>query len=86
MIQRGLQDGAENVDKFGTGGNKHATLDRIEGEVKHPDTMPGFCDQGEHEPMVAALGVDKLVVCQTSNVKRKQLFVVLVVDNQRCRA
>ena len=44
---------------------------RIEGEVKHPETMPDFRDQGEQSK--AAIGVDKLSFGQTSNAKRKEV-------------
>jgi site-specific DNA-methyltransferase (adenine-specific) len=61
---------ADNVSKFGTGA---INIDgcRIEGEVKHPETMPDFRDQGEQSK--AAIGVDKLSFGQTSNAKRKQV-------------
>ena len=61
---------AENVDKFGTGAINIDAC-RIEGEVKHPDTMPDFRDQGEQSK--AAIGVDKLSFGQTSNAKRKKV-------------
>ena len=61
---------ADNVMKHGTGA---INIDgcRIEGEVKHPETMPDFRDQGEQSK--AAIGVDKLSFGQTSNAKRKQV-------------
>ena len=61
---------ADNVMKHGTGA---INIDgcRIEGEVKHPDTMPDFRDQGEQSK--AAIGVDKLSFGQTSNAKRKKV-------------
>ena len=62
---------ADNVMKHGTGA---INIDgcRIEGEVKHPETMPDFRDQGEQSK--AAIGVDKLSFGQTSNAKRKQVI------------
>ena len=73
---------ADNVMKHGTGA---INIDgcRIEGEVKHPDTMPDFRDQGEQSK--AAIGVDKLSFGQTSNAKRKQLSDSDLLDNQRGR-
>jgi len=61
---------ADNVMKHGTGA---INIDgcRIEGDVKHPDTMPDFRDQGEQSK--AAIGVDKLSFGQTSNAKRKKV-------------
>ena len=61
---------ADNVMKHGTGA---INIDgcRIDGEVKHPETMPDFRDQGEQSK--AAIGVDKLSFGQTSNAKRKQV-------------
>jgi len=61
---------ADNVMKHGTGA---INIDgcRIEGEVKHPETMPDFRDQGEQSK--AAIGVDKLSFGQTSNAKRKKV-------------
>ena len=73
---------AQNVDKFGTGAINIDAC-RIEGEVKHPDTMPDFRDQGEQSK--AAMGVDKLSFGQTSNAKRKQLSDSDLLDNQRGR-
>ncbi len=73
---------ADNVDKFGTGAINIEAC-RIEGEVKHPDTMPDFRDQGEQSK--AAIGVDKLSFGQTSNAKRKQLSDSDLVDNQTGR-
>ena len=73
---------AENVDKFGTGAINIDAC-RIEGEVKHPDTMPDFRDQGEQSK--AAIGVDKLSFGQTSNAKRKQLSDSDLLDNQTGR-
>lgn len=73
---------AQNVDKFGTGAINIDAC-RIEGEVKHPDTMPDFRDQGEQSK--AAIGVDKLSFGQTSNAKRKQLSDSDLLDNQRGR-
>lgn len=61
---------ADNVSKFGTGAINIEGC-RIEGEVKHPETMPDFRDQGEQSK--AAIGVDKLSFGQTSNAKRKQV-------------
>ena len=61
---------ADNVMQHGTGA---INIDdcRIKGEVKHPDTMPDFRDQGEQSK--AAIGVDKLSFGQTSNAKRKKV-------------
>jgi len=61
---------ADNVMKHGTGA---INIDecRIQGEVKHPNTMPDFRDQGEQSK--AAIGVDKLSFGQTSNAKRKKV-------------
>ena len=61
---------SDNVMKHGTGA---INIDgcRIEGDVKHPDTMPDFRDQGEQSK--AAIGVDKLSFGQTSNAKRKKV-------------
>ena len=73
---------AQNVDKFGTGAINIDAC-RIEGEVKHPDTMPDFRDQGEQSK--AAIGVDKLSFGQTSNAKRKQLSDSDLLDNQTGR-
>ena len=73
---------AQNVDKFGTGAINIDAC-RIEGEVKHPDTMPDFRDQGEQSKV--AIGVDKLSFGQTSNAKRKQLSDSDLLDNQRGR-
>lgn len=73
---------AENVDKFGTGAINIDAC-RIEGEVKHPDTMPDFRDQGEQSK--AVIGVDKLSFGQTTNAKRKQLSDSDLLDNQRGR-
>ena len=73
---------AQNVDKFGTGAINIDAC-RIEGEVKHPDTMPDFRDQGEQSK--ATIGVDKLSFGQTSNAKRKQLSDSDLLDNQRGR-
>ena len=73
---------ADNVDKFGTGAINIDAC-RIEGEVKHPDTMPDFRDQGEQSK--AAIGVDKLSFGQTSNAKRKELSDSDLLDNQRGR-
>ena len=73
---------AQNVDKFGTGAINIDAC-RIEGEVKPPDTMPDFRDQGEQSK--AAIGVDKLSFGQTSNAKRKQLSDSDLLDNQRGR-
>ena len=61
---------ADNVMKHGTGAINIDAC-RIEGEVKHPDTMPDFRDQGEQSK--AAIGVDKLSFGQTSNAKRKKV-------------
>ncbi len=61
---------ANNVIKHGTGAINIDAC-RIEGEVKHPDTMPDFRDQGEQSK--AAIGVDKLSFGQTSNAKRKKV-------------
>jgi site-specific DNA-methyltransferase (adenine-specific) len=61
---------ADNVIKHGTGAINIDAC-RIEGEVKHPDTMPDFRDQGEQSK--AAIGVDKLSFGQTSNAKRKKV-------------
>ena len=60
---------ADNVMKHGTGAI-NIDASRIEGEVKHPETMPDFRDQGEQSK--AAIGVDKLSFGQTSNAKRKE--------------
>ena len=73
---------AQNVDKFGTGAINIDAC-RIEGEVKHPDTMPDFRDQGEQSK--AAIGVDKLSFGQTSNAKRKQLSDSDLLDTQKGR-
>ena len=73
---------AQNVDKFGTGAINIDAC-RIEGEVKHPDTMPDFRDQGEQSKV--AIGVDKLSFGQTSNAKRKQLSDSDLLDNQTGR-
>jgi len=73
---------AENVDKFGTGAINIDAC-RVEGEVKHPNTMPDFRDQGEQSK--AAIGVDKLSFGQTSNAKRKELSDSDLLDNQRGR-
>ena len=73
---------AENVNKFCTGAINIDAC-RIEGEVKHPDTMPDFRDQGEQSK--AAIGVDKLSFGQTSNAKRKQLSDSDLLDNQKGR-
>ena len=61
---------ADNVMQHGTGA---INIDecRIQGEVKHPNTMPDFRDQGEQSK--AAIGVDKLSFGQTSNAKRKKV-------------
>jgi site-specific DNA-methyltransferase (adenine-specific) len=61
---------ADNVMQHGTGAINIDAC-RIEGEVKHPDTMPDFRDQGEQSK--AAIGVDKLSFGQTSNAKRKKV-------------
>ena len=61
---------ADNVMKHGTGAI-NIDASRIEGEVKHPETMPDFRDQGEQSK--AAIGVDKLSFGQTSNAKRKKV-------------
>jgi site-specific DNA-methyltransferase (adenine-specific) len=61
---------SDNVMKHGTGAI-NIDASRIEGEVKHPDTMPDFRDQGEQSK--AAIGVDKLSFGQTSNAKRKKV-------------
>ena len=61
---------ADNMDKFGTGAINIDAC-RVEGEVKHPNTMPDFRDQGEQSK--AAIGVDKLSFGQTSNAKRKKV-------------
>ena len=73
---------ANNVIKHGTGAINIDAC-RIEGEVKHPKTMPDFRDQGEQSK--AAIGVDKLSFGQTSNAKRKQLSDLDLLDNQRGR-
>ena len=73
---------AQNVDKFGTGAINIDAC-RIEGEVKHLDTMLDFRDQGEQSK--AAIDVDKLSFGQTSNAKRKQLSDSDLLDNQRGR-
>ena len=59
----------ENVLKHGTGG---INIDecRVEGEVKHPDTMPDFRDQGKKSK--EAIGIDKLSFGQVQNAKRKK--------------
>jgi len=59
----------ENVLKHGTGG---INIDecRIEGEAKHPDTMPDFRDQGKKSK--ETIGVDKLSFGQVQNAKRKK--------------
>ena len=59
----------DNVLKHGTGG---INIDecRIEGEVKHPDTMPDFRDQGKKSK--EAIGIDKLSFGQVQNAKRKK--------------
>ena len=61
---------SDNVMKHRTGA---INIDecRIQGEVKHPNTMPDFRDQGEQSKK--AIGVDKLSFGQTSNVKRKKV-------------
>ena len=61
---------ADNVMKHGTGAINIDAC-RVEGEVKHPNTMPDFRDQGEQSK--AAIGVDKLSFGQTSNAKRKKV-------------
>jgi site-specific DNA-methyltransferase (adenine-specific) len=61
---------ADNVMKHGTGAINIDAC-RIQGEVKHPNTMPDFRDQGEQSK--AAIGVDKLSFGQTSNAKRKKV-------------
>ena len=61
---------ADNVMQHGTGAINIDAC-RIEGEVKHPETMPDFRDQGEQSK--AAIGVDKLSFGQTSNAKRKKV-------------
>ena len=61
---------ADNVMKHETGAINIDAC-RIEGEVKHPETMPDFRDQGEKSK--AAIGVDKLSFGQTSNAKRKKV-------------
>ena len=73
---------ADNVMQHRTGAINIDAC-RIEGEVKHPDTMPDFRDQGEQSK--AAIGVDKLSFGQTSNAKRKQLSDSDLLDNQRGR-
>ena len=73
---------ADNVMQHGTGAINIDAC-RIEGEVKHPKTMPDFRDQGEQSK--AAIGVDKLSFGQTSNAKRKQLSDLDLLDNQRGR-
>jgi site-specific DNA-methyltransferase (adenine-specific) len=73
---------ADNVIKHGTGAINIDAC-RIEGDVKHPDTMPDFRDQGEQSK--AAIGVDKLSFGQTSNAKRKQLSDSDLLDTQRGR-
>jgi site-specific DNA-methyltransferase (adenine-specific) len=61
---------SDNVMKHRTGA---INIDecRIQGEVKHPNTMPDFRDQGEQSKK--AIGVDKLSFGQTSNAKRKKV-------------
>jgi len=61
---------SDNVMKHRTGA---LNIDecRIQGEVKHPNTMPDFRDQGEQSKK--AIGVDKLSFGQTSNAKRKKV-------------
>ena len=61
---------ADNVMQHRTGAINIDAC-RIEGEVKHPETMPDFRDQGEQSK--AAIGVDKLSFGQTSNAKRKKV-------------
>ena len=61
---------ADNVMQHRTGAINIDAC-RIEGEVKHPETMPDFRDQGEQSK--TAIGVDKLSFGQTSNAKRKKV-------------
>ena len=61
---------SDNVMKHRTGAININEC-RIQGEVKHPNTMPDFRDQGEQSKK--AIGVDKLSFGQTSNAKRKKV-------------
>tara|TARA_R100001129_G_scaffold1426_2_gene1275 strand:+ start:946 stop:2193 length:1248 start_codon:yes stop_codon:yes gene_type:complete len=61
---------SDNVMKHRTGAI-NIDESRIQGEVKHPNTMPDFRDQGEQSKK--AIGVDKLSFGQTSNAKRKKV-------------